>query len=269
MPICEQDTYLIERAFDESFSKKAFSELKESTRWTQMQHRGGDVPRLISVQGQYKQHPDGTWWYPLYRHPADRQIECSPFDSIVQEVADVLNSKYAYLLPAGKEFNHVLVQWYRDGQDLITEHSDKTLDINPGTPIVNVTFGGTRVMTLRTKEKYESKRGLERRSERVELGDGSMFVLGEATNQKWLHGIRADKTGGVDERISLTFRSIGTFVRQDLRRIVGLGIEGNNEVAVENDAMAVEALFHMFSTENKSSTKTRSEIYGGGCSTLF
>lgn len=58
-----------------------------------------------------------------------------PFSPIVQQirhrVEEVLNQRV----------NHVLVQHYRHGGDYISEHSDKTIDIVPGTKIVNVSFG--------------------------------------------------------------------------------------------------------------------------------
>ena len=40
-------------------------------------------------------------------------------------------------------FNHALIQWYRSGLDHISEHSDKTLDIEHGTPVVSVSLGAT------------------------------------------------------------------------------------------------------------------------------
>lgn len=47
--------------------------------------------------------------------------------------------------------NHVLIQLYRDGNDAISEHSDKTIDVVRGSKIVNVSLGAQRVMVLRTK----------------------------------------------------------------------------------------------------------------------
>ena len=48
--------------------------------------------------------------------------------------------------------NHVLIQLYRSGKDCISEHSDKTIDVVPGSSIVNVSFGARRTMTLRKKK---------------------------------------------------------------------------------------------------------------------
>lgn len=303
---CEGDSYLIEDVLEYEFSKSAFQQLQTTTPWTKMQHRGGDIPRLISVQGKF-----GKKWvvkcgdstsdnasagrkeeltcYPMYRHPADKQLPCTPFEPVVEQIAEVLNTKYKHLLAPGCVFNHVLVQWYRNGLDLITEHADKTLDINKGTPVVNVSLGSMRTMTLRTKEKYgpegSSKKDLvaKRKSESVELPHNSMFVLGIQTNQKWVHGIRANKQREADEqwngRISLTFRSIGTFASSDDKWIMGIGVEGGLAGKEKSRAGNVEhaypvepgpegpnisSLFHMFAEENRSSTLTRDEIYRSG-----
>ena len=40
--------------------------------------------------------------------------------------------------------NHVLIQYYRSGNDYISEHSDKTIDVVRGSNIVNVSLGAER-----------------------------------------------------------------------------------------------------------------------------
>jgi hypothetical protein len=48
--------------------------------------------------------------------------------------------------------NHALIQYYRGGQDYISEHSDKTIDVVRSSSIVNVSLGAQRTMMLRTKK---------------------------------------------------------------------------------------------------------------------
>ena len=77
---------------------------------------------------------------------------------------------------------------------------------------------------------------LDRDAQRVPLPHNSMFVMGLATNAKWLHGIRQDRRPVTlktpeelaynGERISLTFRRIGTFLSQDETMIYGQGATG-------------------------------------------
>ena len=295
----EGDSYVIDDILPKDLAIRAYKEISEQTKWNAMLHKGGPVPRLISVQGKLgtgiildKGHNsvDGTpaTYYPLYRHPADVQIPCVEFLPVVDEIARHISGVL------GQDLNHVLVQYYRTGDDIITEHSDKTLDIVQDTVIVNVSLGYTRTMTLRTKkniQKIDDKPVEPRMSEKVVLQDNSLFVLGPSTNQKWLHGIRADKTetgravDGSSGRISLTFRSIGTFVTSDGQHIFGQGVkppaavetmfikpdQGNEfplQATVTDDEQEISKLYQAFSTENKTQNLTWSEIYNPGSNVI-
>jgi hypothetical protein len=153
--------------------------------------------------------------------------------------------------------NHVLIQHYRTGADYISDHSDKTIDINRNSFIVNVSLGAQRIMTLRQK-KDKNIREQERLTvpttptnstshhtqppprptQRIPLPDNSLFILGLETNKKWLHGISTDKrplsTKSPSEqinngaRISLTFRWIGTFINPTHHTIWGIGARAKN-----------------------------------------
>ncbi|RMZ84352.1 hypothetical protein DV738_g561, partial [Chaetothyriales sp. CBS 135597] len=166
---------------DPAEADQCFTQLRDQVRWQKMYHRSGEVPRLVAVQGEV--NTDGD--IPIYRHPADESPELLPFDGVVQKV------RRAAEKVAGHPLNHVLIQRYRGGEDSISEHSDKSLDIVRGSKIVNVSFGARRTMTLRTKHKRPAQ---ERDPEEVAF-DG--------------------------ERISLTFRHIGTFINPEEGTIWG------------------------------------------------
>lgn len=121
----------------------SFQAIKEEVTWCIMRNRGAQVPRLIAIQGEV----DEQGQKPLYRHPADEQPELVPFTPLVKRLRDHLST----LL--GQHFNHVLIQYYRNGHDNIGEHSDKTLDIELGTNIVNYSLGATRTMLLKKKKQ--------------------------------------------------------------------------------------------------------------------
>lgn len=323
----EGDSYLIDGVLDPQTADRAFEELRTGIPWSSMQHRGGDIPRLICVQGKYqkvrlRKHGDSPeeeeeeLVYPLYRHPADTQLACGEFSPAVAQLAQELSRALQRAVGGVEyEFNHVLVQYYRTGLDLITEHADKTIDVRDGSCIANLSLGARRNMTLRTKDKRvgaeagrrkEQQTLAQRVSETVPLAHNSVFVLGLQTNTKWVHGIRADKTAGggcrgdtqnkagdrqgteilpaVSEeggRISLTFRSIGTFVTTDNKWILGSGAKAGAGASSSGDVVDAwpvvygasgaeyDALFHNFSTENKGTTLTRAEVYGAGSNVLF
>ena len=250
----EGDSMLIENAFEENESDDYFNSLKKSIKWTTMSHRGGDVPRLISVQ--HSDYPDCK---PIYRHPVDVQPK-SEFWNVNSK--NIKNRVSALL---GITLNHALVQYYRSGADYISEHADKTLDIRKNTPIINVSFGATRKMKLRSK--YINEDGT-RDIQHVMLKHGSVFVLGWKTNKKWLHSIKQDKR--VDsvkekdelafncERISLTIRDIATFIDNKTKLLFG---QGSPDTTYIDDS---EEMLTAFGVENKSHEYEWDDVYGKG-----
>ncbi|KAL5513957.1 hypothetical protein ACEPAG_2718 [Sanghuangporus baumii] len=227
------DTYLVRDVLPSNDLEGAFEHLCEEVQWLTMCHRGGEVPRLVAVQGTVD--PDGT--VPIYRHPADESPPLLPFTATVQ----LIRNHVAQFLPDGHPpLNHVLIQRYRSGEDYISEHADKTVDIVRGSCIVNVSIGAQRRMTLRTKKNYMPEHNTngsqhngktnntkpsprtDRITHHIPLPHNSALIMGLETNRLFLHGIRADRriptlltqpeTDFNRERISLTFRSIGTFL---------------------------------------------------------
>jgi nicotinamidase-related amidase/alkylated DNA repair dioxygenase AlkB len=252
----EGDCMIIGNIVGYAEADSAFHTLKRTVRWEKMFHRSGEVPRLVAVQGAVDKT---TGTEPIYRHPADESPEMSPFDATVNTLRRAAEKH------VGHSLNHVLIQYYRNGEDNISEHSDKTLDITRGSSIVNFSLGAQRVMTLRTKKpetprppsptlstskgreplhhthEDASERGKsmdeplspERTTQRIPLMHDSIFILGSRTNQHWLHSVRPDKRPDhekveeelayVGERISLTFRSIATYVNRERGIIWGQG----------------------------------------------
>lgn len=176
----------------------------------------------------------------------------------------------------GHPLNHVLIQLYRDGQDRISEHSDKTLDIVRGSSICNVSLGAQRVMVLRTKTVQPDD--ASRQTQRIPLPHESLFVLGEKTNMRWLHGIRQDKRPNAEksvedrayggERISLTFRQIGTFLDPNGDTIWGQGAvskaQGQSRPVIHGDAQETERIIHAFGQENHATEFDWDGVYGNG-----
>lgn len=225
--ICEGDTMLVEEFLPPSLIDGLFERLCEEVQFKKMMHQGGEVPRFIAVQGEIDE--DGT--RPVYRHPADESPPLLPLTPAVEKIRDHVERALEHTV------NHVLIQCYHGGNDYISEHSDKTLDIVPGSYIANVSLGAERTMVFRTKRGDRKPReAVEKASEplaesdssnkrqvvRLPMPHNSLVKMGLATNGKWLHGIKADKrpiqektqaelaSDGV--RISLTFRRIGTFL---------------------------------------------------------
>ncbi|KAG6359063.1 hypothetical protein INS49_012583 [Diaporthe citri] len=239
--LCEGDTTIIHSFLPDPLASGLFERLCSEVHFQKMMHQGGEVPRFVAVQGELLE--DGT--QPIYRHPSDEALLCVPFTPAVDAIRTQVEAK------VGHKVNHVLIQCYRSGNDYISEHSDKTLDVVPGSFIANVSLGAERTMAFRTKrdapiEKESPDKGKEgslpsaatgdsapptvpeepsptkRQTIRCPMPHNSLVRMGLATNSKWLHGIRPDKRPTSQKshfelafggyRISLTFRHIATFL---------------------------------------------------------
>lgn len=235
----------------------------------------GEVPRLVCCQGTIED--DGSM--PVYRHPSDQTLPTQSWTSNV----DIIRKAAEDVV--GHSLNHALIQLYRRGTDYISEHSDKTLDIVKDSFIVNVSFGAQRTMRLRTKRATattDETSATARTTYRIPMPHNSMIAMSLATNAEYLHGINADKRPAVEfieaekafggQRISLTFRNIGTFLNNDSTRIWGQGAvkktkEDANPV-INADPVESKKLVRAFGTENQSSKVDWNAIYGHGSDVL-
>ncbi len=97
------------------------------------------------------------------------------------------------------QFNSVLANYYRNGQDSMGMHSDDEPELGPEPTIASLSFGQTRRFVFQHKETKETQR--------IDLEHGSLLVMSGPTQRKWKHGINKSKTH-TGQRINLTFRQI-------------------------------------------------------------
>lgn len=254
-----------------------FHKLKEEITWQKMHHQTGEVPRLVCCQGTIDSDGD----MPVYRHPSDETIALLPWSKTVDEIRQAAEAI------AGHELNHALIQLYRAGTDYISEHSDKTLDIRPDSFIVNASFGAERVMRLRTKRSQNTAEPSTqdpqpRSTHRVRLPHNSALLMSLETNAQYLHSINADKRPASEltpaekaydgQRISLTFRHIGTYLDAKSKYIWGQGATGKEredaQKVISGDAKAVNKLVKGFGAENAAAEIAWAEWYGDGSDVL-
>ena len=100
-----------------------------------------------------------------------------------------------------EQFNSVLLNYYRDGQDSVSWHADDEKELGRHPIIASVSFGAHRKFQFRPKAKDDKRRF------QMELRHGSVLVMGNTLQNKWLHQL--PKISGLKEsRINLTFRKI-------------------------------------------------------------
>ena len=123
--------------------------------------------------------------------------------------------------------------------------------------------------------------GVPRPSQRIPLPHNSMFVMGLETNAKWLHGINPDNRPltikspeeQVEQgnRISLTFRHIGTFLTKDATHIWGQGAKNKMKQdagLIIDDAEENQRMLNAFGDENQKPNFDWEAAYGVGFDVL-
>ncbi len=96
------------------------------------------------------------------------------------------------------QYNSVLLNLYRDGQDSNGWHSDDEPELGVDPVIASLSLGGSRDFHLRHKttgEKFS-----------IALEHGSLLIMRGATQRCWQHHI--PKRAKANSRINLTFRTI-------------------------------------------------------------
>lgn len=168
---------------------RLLEDLDETTVWHQESFRiyGKTVPlpRLTALYGD----PGKAY---TYSKIAMQPAEWTP---------PLVEIKTAVEQEAGVEFNGVLLNLYRDGQDSVAWHTDDESELGEQSTIASVSFGAVRRFQFRHRENAELRSELE-------LTHGSLLVMSGETQRFWQHQV--PKTSRkVGPRINLTFRHIG------------------------------------------------------------
>jgi alkylated DNA repair dioxygenase AlkB len=98
-----------------------------------------------------------------------------------------------------RQFNAVLCNYYRHGQDYAAWHSDNEKELGQDPFIASLSLGGKRRFDIRHKSSGETHS--------LWLSSGSLVVMGGSVQTFWKHQL-AKTRRPVDERINLTFRLV-------------------------------------------------------------
>ena len=102
---------------------------------------------------------------------------------------------------SASQFNSVLANLYRDGQDSMGMHADNEPELGSQPVIASVSLGQPRVLIFVHQHT--------RQRVKLPLASGSLLVMAGATQQYWQHGI-SKQSQPMAARINLTFRRIIT-----------------------------------------------------------
>jgi alkylated DNA repair dioxygenase AlkB len=169
-------------------SSALFAELRRGIDWRQEElilfGERRRVPRLVAWHGD----PGARYTYSGTEH-----VPC-PWTPPLAATRDRVREL------TGAEFNAVLLNLYRDGRDGMGWHSDDEPELGPQPTIASVSLGATRRFRMRHRRRRQLTLDLD-------LADGSLLLMGGATQERWLHAV--PKTArAVGERINLTFRRV-------------------------------------------------------------
>lgn len=100
----------------------------------------------------------------------------------------------------GTQFNSVLMNWYRNGEDYLNWHTDDEPELGKNPTIASVNFGETRDFQVRHKDDHQLKFT-------VPLQHGSLLIMSGEMQHFWEHAVPKRKKV-VQSRFNLTFRRI-------------------------------------------------------------
>ncbi len=119
-------------------------------------------------------------------------MKATPWTSELTRIREAVSEK------AGAAFNSVLVNYYRDGGDMVSWHSDDEEELGENPVIASVSLGAERDFKLRHKK-------IELPVVQVPLPHGSLLVMEGPTQEYWQHSLPRRK-GVTKPRVNLTFR---------------------------------------------------------------
>ncbi|MEE9413085.1 MAG: alpha-ketoglutarate-dependent dioxygenase AlkB [Methylococcales bacterium] len=100
---------------------------------------------------------------------------------------------------SGFEFNSVLANLYRNGQDSMGWHADKEKSLGVNPVIASVSFGAERLFKLRHNKNHQAVD--------IKLEHGSLLIMAGCLQHHWRHCLPKTRNQ-IAPRINLTFRLI-------------------------------------------------------------
>mgnify|MGYP001454340216 CR=1 FL=1 len=168
---------------------KYFNALLNTINWKQEE---------LKMYGKTYPIPRKTAWYGYegmnYSYSG---IKCNP-EAWTKELLDI-KKVIEHFVP-NNDFNSVLLNLYRDGNDKVSWHADDEPELGKNPIIASVSLGATRRFDLKHKDDSNEKMHFD-------LTSGSLIVMIGALQHNWLHQIPVQKRIS-SPRINLTYRTI-------------------------------------------------------------
>ena len=189
MKLPDGELIIYKNLFDRAQSDGFFEQLLDDISWRQDQ---------IKMFGKQVNLPRLTAWYgdkgKSYKYSGIK-MNPNPWTPTLLVIKEKVETV------AKLNFNSVLVNLYRNGQDYVSWHSDDEPELGNNPTIASVSFGATRRFILR----HKSDRDLDKVE--VTLTHGSLILMQGTTQHFWQHQV--PKTAKkISPRVNLTFRVV-------------------------------------------------------------
>lgn len=165
---------------------------------------GYDVPRdEVFVDLRTTQHTDGPLTYKF----GGTRLQAIPVTHLPSAVAgNLLKMRDQGERILGHQLNAVLINCYKNGSDSVSDHKDNDDTMFPGSKVLSVSVGATRLFKIKPDTIPEGKK--RRESFKIPLKGGSALVMLPRFQELFEHGIPKSKRADVGKRFNLTFRKL-------------------------------------------------------------
>ena len=143
-----------------------------------------DQPRLTAYYGQ--DHP--------YYAYSNIKLQPIPFTPILLSIKNKIETLTSH------QFNGVLLNYYRNGDDSMGWHADDEKELGTNPVIASLSFGASRTFQLHHRFRKSTPK------QSIILNDASLLLMQGETQHFWKHQLPKQKNKG--PRINLTFRKI-------------------------------------------------------------
>lgn len=171
-------------------AENLYHALLETVEWSQPSlQMGGRVVKIPRLQAWYGD-PEARY---AYSGKAFQPLCWTPALNAVRHKLEV---------HCGANFNSVLVNLYRDGNDGVGWHADNERELGLRPTIASLSLGASRRFLLKQRQRTPGLNTLA-----LQLAHGDLLIMSGPTQQHWIHSIPKTRRP-VGARINLTFRFI-------------------------------------------------------------
>lgn len=180
------DVLYVNDFYSEAEADKLFNSLVQEIAWEQ---------QSIRMFGKQVPEPRLTAWYgtAVYTYSGKKMLP-KPWIPTLLAVKNKIEETY------GCDFNSVLLNYYRNGDEYMGWHTDNEKELGTQPVIASVSLGAVRPFDFRHRTHSNAR-------QQFMLANGSLLIMRGNTQQEWKH--RLPKCAKIKlPRINLTFRKI-------------------------------------------------------------